>query len=395
MSLAFNGTSQYFYVEGLTSAELILEVTLGADFSDADTGNRFCLDGRYPSNDGTNYIFQQSGTDFVDLGSTTNLEVDGAPIPGGDNLNSTTAPSGSVISANISDHNGDMCLFTRYTIAEYLPITITKIEYKNTGGTVLHSYDFTSVSNETITDNVGTVDAHVVGFTFAGGPTITGPNSTTEGAVTVQTGTLQDTIVTQSLISGSYSIEQTIDAQTATTLNYVAESGVNQCTPSAPVSGVPLASTISAAGITPYVVQQKADDGTNPPATRNITLNPEATHNVVQTMIAAANTTPGESFFGTNILTVEDNHQLRLPKVVDTVTITVAADGTFTTDKDQTISFNVEYFAPSTGEWYPVAVTVKDTSITPTDGEKKRKNRRQSQVYQYYLNKNWKNRFQG
>ena len=205
-------------------------------------------------------------------------------------------------------------------------------------------------------------------YTPASGPTITGPDTATEGSTTTQTGTLQDTVTTQSLISGSYSIAQTIDSAIPAELEYLAESGVNLCSTGNPVAGVPLEPTVTAAGITPYVVQQEADDGVNPPATRNITLNVEATHNVVQTMIAVANTTPGESFFGTNILGVEDNHQMRIPKVVDTVTITIAADGTFTTDKDQTISFDVEYFAPSTGQWYPVAVTVKDTSIVSVSG---------------------------
>ena len=228
----------------------------------------------------------------------------------------------------------------------------------------------------------------------AAGPTITGPDTTTEGAVTVQAGTLQDTIVTQSLISGSYSIEQTIDSATAGTLTYNAESGVNQCTPSTPVSGVPLEPTIAAAGITPYVVQQEADDGTNPPATRNITLNPEATHEVIQTMAGVANTTPDQSIFGSTWVTVEDNHQARLPKVVDGVTFTWFSDGTFKTDIDKTVTFQYELFSPASGNWSAIDLTVKGTVIIDS-GEKKRKNKRQSQVYQYYLNKNWKEKFQG
>ena len=242
------------------------------------------------------------------------------------------------------------------------------------------------------------VDSYVDSWksTFSSGPTITGPDTATEGAATVATGTDLDTVTTFSLISGSYSIAQTIDSSTATTLNYVAESGVNDCIPGTPVLGVPLEPTISAAGITPYVVQQEVDDGVNPPATRNITLNGEATHEVIQTMIGVANTTPGESIFGTNIVDVENNHQAYPPKVVDTVTFTWADDGTFTTDKDQTVTFDLPMYSPSTENWSCISLTVKDTSIvSASDSEKKRKNRRQSQVYQYYLNNNWKNRFQG
>ena len=234
----------------------------------------------------------------------------------------------------------------------------------------------------------------ILDVVIAAGPTITGPDTTTEGSVTVQTGTLQDTVVTQSLVSGSYSIEQTIDSATAGTLTYNAESGVNQCTPSTPVSGVPLEPTITAAGITPYVVQQEADDGTNPPATRNITLNPEATHEVIQTMAGVANTTPDQSIFGSTWVTVEDNHQARLPKVVDGVTFTWNDKGEFTTDIDKTVTFQYELFSPASGNWSAISLTVKDTSIIDS-GEKKRKNKRQSQVYQYYLNKNWKEKFQG
>jgi len=91
------------------------------------------------------------------------------------------------------------------------------------------------------------------------GPTLTGPASTTEGSATVATGTGLDTVTTFSLIHGSNSVVQTIDSATATTLNYVARSGVSLCTPSTIVSGLPLEATISAAGITPYQIQQEAE----------------------------------------------------------------------------------------------------------------------------------------
>ena len=204
----------------------------------------------------------------------------------------------------------------------------------------------------------------------ASSPTITGPDTTTEGAVTVQAGTLLDTVVTQSLVSGSYSIAQTIDSATAGTLTYNAESGVNQCTPSTPVSGVPLEPTITAAGITPYVVQQKSDDGINPPATRNIALNPEATHEVVQAMIATSNVTEGESLFAPSIIDVEDGMQVYAPKVVNDVNVTYAADGTFTVDKDKSISIPIVYWSKDTGQWSCMALQLLATDgavLTPFD----------------------------
>ena len=198
---------------------------------------------------------------------------------------------------------------------------------------------------------------------YAAGPTITGPDSTTEGSVTVQTGTLQNTITTQSLVYASNEIVQSIDSATATTLNYIARSGVSLATPFTTIAGIPFAATVAAAGITPYVVQQEADDGTNPPATRNITLNVEATHEVIQTMAGVANTNPDESIFGTTYVIVEDNHQARVPKVVDGVIFTWNDKGEFTTDKDQTVVFQYELFSPATGNWSAITLTVRGTSI--------------------------------
>jgi len=209
----------------------------------------------------------------------------------------------------------------------------------------------------------GYANGFTVELTGAAGPTLTGPASTTEGSATVAAGTDLDTVTTFSLISGTFSIAQTIDSATATTLNYVAESGANDCVPATPVLGVPLEATISAAGVTPYQIQQEADDGTNPAATFNTTLNGEATHEVVQTMIAVANTTPGESIFGTDLIAVEDDMQAYVVKAANGMNITWAADGTFTTDADQTEIIDVAYFAPSTGQWSCLSLTIKDTSI--------------------------------
>lgn len=214
----------------------------------------------------------------------------------------------------------------------------------------------------------GYINGYKITITSAAGPTLTGPASTTEQSATVATGTDLDDVTIFSLISGSFSIEQTIDSATATTLNYVAESGVNDCTPSTPVSGVPLAATISAAGVTPYQIQQEADDEVNTPATFNITLNGEATHDVVQTMIAVANTTPGESIFGTDLIAVEDDMQAHVIKVANGMTITWAADGTFTTDADQTETITVAYFSAATGQWSCLELTIKDTSIISVGG---------------------------
>ena len=99
------------------------------------------------------------------------------------------------------------------------------------------------------------------------------------------------------------------------------------------------------------------------PTTRDITLNGEATHEVIQTMTATANTTVGESIFGTGIIVVEDDMQAYVPKTANGMNITWAADGTFTTDADQTETITVAYFSPSTEEWSCLALTIRASSI--------------------------------
>jgi hypothetical protein len=101
------------------------------------------------------------------------------------------------------------------------------------------------------------------------------------------------------------------------------------------------------------------------PATRNVTLNGEATHTVAQVMVATSNTTPGESVLGTDIIAVEDNMQFYAPNSVNGMNITWAADGTFTTDADQTETIRVDYFSPATGQWSCIDLTITQSSVTP------------------------------
>ena len=102
------------------------------------------------------------------------------------------------------------------------------------------------------------------------------------------------------------------------------------------------------------------------PTTSNIVLNGEATHEVVQTMIAVANTTTGESIFGTGLIAVEDDMQAYVVKAANGMNITWAADGTFTTDADQTEIIDVAYFAPSTGQWSCLALTISASGVGAT-----------------------------
>jgi len=98
----------------------------------------------------------------------------------------------------------------------------------------------------------------------------------------------------------------------------------------------------------------------------NIQFDPETTHDVIQAMTTgddAANTTDGESIFASTILTVEDNHIAHVPKSVNGMNITWAANGTFTTDADQTENITASYWAPSTGNWSCITLTIDDTAV--------------------------------
>jgi len=99
------------------------------------------------------------------------------------------------------------------------------------------------------------------------------------------------------------------------------------------------------------------------PTTSDIVLNGEATHEVIQTMIATANTTTGESIFGTGLIAVEDDMQAYVVKAVNGMNITWAADGTFTTDANQTEVIDVAYFSPATGQWSCLALTISEAGV--------------------------------
>ena len=354
---AFNGIDQNCLLESITTGQIIkLRFTLIDAYEDFTGTSRYIMDSRVVA--GTGYLGTNAGNSTI-FRSSTILKADGVTQS---SLDSTIGAANVEIELTIpsAENDGTIKLFSRNNDVEYNKINTTQIDvYANDGTTLLHSFDLTNPTQAVVNDSVGSATLTLAGFTFATGPTITGPDSTTEGSATVAAGTDLDTVTTFSLVSGSYSIEQTIDIATATTLNYAAESGVNQSTPSTPVSGVPLEPTITAAGITPYVVQQEADDGTNPPATRNITLNPEATHEVIQTMIAAANSNNTQSIYGSSKFGAKDNMQSHCPKNISGSDIVWNEDGTITTTSNNTVSGTIQNFDPDTGLYKSYKLTIK------------------------------------
>jgi hypothetical protein len=202
------------------------------------------------------------------------------------------------------------------------------------------------------------------------GPTLTGPDTTTVGDEREAAGTNLDTVTTAGLkVESSYSLSLTIDAQTATTLTQTDDIGTP--TLGSPVDSLPVTADTLAAGTTVWQIQQWVDDGTNPEVQRNITLAGVAGTKTVQFLTTgddAANTTIGESFVGTDIIAVEDDMTMTYQEVTDTVTLTVNADGTFTTDKDQTIALDLTFWSPSTGEASLARVTILGSAILGTSG---------------------------
>ena len=221
-------------------------------------------------------------------------------------------------------------------------------------GALLASYVWDTVINYTV---------------VAAGPTLTGPDTTTVDATRTVTGTALDTATTAGLKISDDSYSKTLTITPIDTVSFSQEDEIDAgIALGTPVASLPVEADVLAAGATPWQIQQWVDDGVNPEVARNITLNYLAAHTTVQAMIATANTTPGESLQATNIIAVEDDMQHSGPNVVDTVTITRAADGTLTTDKDQTISFTERYWSPSTGQASIASVTVKGSAIISLTG---------------------------
>jgi len=203
--------------------------------------------------------------------------------------------------------------------------------------------------------------------TEASGIALTGPDTTTVDATRTVTGTALDTATTAGLKTVGYS--KTLTITPIDTVSFSQEDEIDSgIALGTPVASLPVEADVLAAGATAWQIQQWVDDGVNPEVARNITLNYLDAHTTVQAMIATANTTPGESLQATNIIAVEDDMQHSGPNVVDTVTITRAADGTLTTDKDQTISFTERYWSPSTGQASIASVTVKGSAIISLTG---------------------------
>lgn len=207
---------------------------------------------------------------------------------------------------------------------------------------------------------------------YAEGSTITTPVTGTNETNIQFTGTDCDTITGASMVvDGVERNTLNITAQTTTTIDLDIDTNAGSATLGVPVDGVPFEPTITAAGITPYSVAVRVTDGSTP-SDLGFKVNPAAAYDVIQTTIAEATTTPGESIFGSDIVTVQNDMQARVPKSKGGQSFTWSADGTVIGDTGATVTIDAEIFDPTAdsgnGQWSAVQWTINGESpINPSD----------------------------
>lgn len=204
--------------------------------------------------------------------------------------------------------------------------------------------------------------------------TITGPDSVLEGASIELTGTNLDTLsisddiklkttlggFSRNLLYGVVSANSVADVEWESGQSSLRLSGT------VPELGVPLEPTITSANVTNYQLQVEVDNGVDAAVLRDITLNPDSSYEVIQVMSSEVNIVQGESIFGVNIVSVEDNHQVVVPKSSNGMNITWSNDGTFETDADQEEVIDALYLSPSTKEWSKHTLTIRQSSVDST-----------------------------
>ena len=199
------------------------------------------------------------------------------------------------------------------------------------------------------------------------GPTLTAPDTVTHGVATTATGNLLSTVnVTtgMTLEYGTVAIAQTavLDGDD---LDFTPDVGVPTAYGTAnAVDSLPLTPDSASTGYTPYQVTLDVTDGTASDS-RNVTNIAAGSVQTFQVMAAGVNTTVGEGLGGSDLVLIENNHQVTVPLVVDGVTLTIDPD-TLDYQLDQTemaaagdsITFDAVYYSPTEQQSSKIAVTV-------------------------------------
>ena len=116
---------------------------------------------------------------------------------------------------------------------------------------------------------------------------------------------------------------------------------------------------------TAITADMKAGPVTVTTASRNVTNVAAGAVQTFQVMEAGVNKTAGEGLGGSDLVLIEDNHQVTVPLVVDGVTLTIGAD-TLDYQLDQTemaaagnsITFDAVYYSPTEQQSSKIAVTI-------------------------------------
>lgn len=248
---------------------------------------------------------------------------------------------------------------------------------------VMSQYNLSEVEVLSATINSAALFS-VIGVEIAAevtGPTVTGPDTVTDGTSFTLTGTDLDTgtptVALKETAIAASSKSQTIGTPTATTIpNVQGDTGQDELRDSAgfgPLAGIAIKASILASGATAAVHQHSFDNGTDPEATHTIAsgITVDAGLTTVQTMIAVATTTSGQSFYGSNIVVAEDNHQVVYPTTTNGVTLTADASGNgeFTyshaalVSAGGSITFDALYYSPANTDWGKVTLTLTEAGL--------------------------------
>ena len=197
----------------------------------------------------------------------------------------------------------------------------------------------------------------------AAGPTLTAPDTVTHGVATTATGSELSTVTGMTLEYGTVALSQSF-ALVGDDLDFTPDVGVPTAygTGNA-VDSLPLTPDHTSSGITPYQVTLDVTDGTASDS-RNVTNVAAGAVQTFQVMAAGVNKTAGEGLGGSDLVVIEDNHQVTVPLVVDGVTLTIDPD---TLDYSVTqaqlpagssITFDAVYYSPTEEQSSKIAVTI-------------------------------------
>ena len=210
----------------------------------------------------------------------------------------------------------------------------------------------------------------------ATGVSLDTPDTVTHGVATTATG---DQLSTVNVTTGMTLEYGTVAiAQTATfvdpDLNFTPDVGVPTLYGSGnAVASLPLTPDSASAETTAYQVTLDVTDGVTP-ASRPVTNIAAGSVQTFQVMAVGVNTTVGEGLGGSDLVDIEDNHQVTVPLVVDGVTLTIdpnTLDYLVTQTAlpaGSSITFDAVYYSPSLEQSSKIAVTITAPS-TPNPPE--------------------------